>query len=323
MRLDQLIAAAAAAQEVESSTNHAMLLYGAAKTGKTAFVGTAASIPEVDRIFWFDLENGWETLAHMDLTPEQQAKINLYRIRDTRRNPVALETMLRALCGGKAVNLCEMHGKDNCAECKQAKRPFNPFELSKCTNRDLVVIDSGSQLGNSALSAAVLGKDSAYKPTFDDYGMVRFWLVDILSVIQQCQHTNFIMITHELIDEEEHNGRKSDRIFPLVGTRAFCREVSKYFGTVAYFHLKLGKHAVGSSSTYRTDTACGSRLDIKLEDCKEPSMRDLLIAGNILRPLAHKEEASFTAASTQPAAPAKPSSVAAMLASKQAAKTAS
>lgn len=285
MRLNKLITAVAnAAAEVKRSTNHAVLLYGPAKTGKTRFVATAATLPEINTIYWFDLENGWETLAHMGLKDEELAKIELIRIPDTRRNPVAIETMLRSLCGGKPVEICEEHGKVNCAVCKQAKAPFIVFDLSKCTNKDLVVVDSGSQLGNSALSAAALGKDVNYKLTFDDYGQARFWLTDVLSVMQQCLHTNFVLITHELIDEEEHNGKKTDKIFPLVGTRSFCREVSKYFGTVVYTHLKMGQFAMGSGSSYRSDTATGSRLDIKLENAKAPTMRDILIAGNVIQP---------------------------------------
>ena len=284
MRLNKIKEIAAAVNQIGRANNHAILIYGPPKTGKTRFVATAALMDEIDTIYWFDMENGWETILHMDLPDSALAKIELIRIPDVRRNPVALETILRAICGGKPVEICEAHGKCGCAPCKTKGAPTVSFDLSKCTNRDLVVLDSGSQIGNSALSAAMIGKDITAKPTFDDYGMARFWLVDLFSVLQQCVTTNFVMITHELIDEEEFNGKTSDRIFPLVGTRAFCREVSKYFGTVAYRNIKLGQYAIGSSPTYNASASCGSRLGVKLEALKEPTMRDILVAGGVIAP---------------------------------------
>lgn len=280
MRLDLL---AKAAKELGEADNHSVLIYGPPKTGKTQFVATAAKIPEIERIFWFDLEKGYETLLHMGLEPHEMQKIYIISIPDTRRNPVAIETMLRSLAGGKAVNICEAHGKIDCVDCKKAGAEITSFDLNACTHKDIVVVDSGSQLGDSALAAACLGKDVSFKPGFDEYGLAGFWLSDILSVIQQCKTTNFVVITHELIDEEEINGKKTDKIFPLMGTRAFCRKVAKYFGTVCYFHLKLGKHVAGSSSTYRTDTMTGSRVGAQLEKSQALSMRDILISGGIIK----------------------------------------
>lgn len=104
------------------------------------------------------------------------------------------------------------------------------------------------------------------------------WLGDILSVIQQATFTNFVVITHEMIVEEDINGVKKDKIIP---TRAFCK-VAKYFGTVVYTELKLGKHAAGSSSTYKANHITGSRVNVKIENSKELSMRAILIEGGIL-----------------------------------------
>lgn len=262
--------------------NHSILLYGQPKTGKTRLVATAATIPEVKRIFWFDLENGSETLLHMGLKEEEMKKITLYSIPDTREVPRAIETMLKALSSKTPVTICELHGKVDCVECKKAGAPSEEFFLPSLTHNDLVVIDSGSQLGDSALAMAMLGKPPEAKPDWDAYGLQTKWLGDICSIIQAAYYTNFIVITHAIPIEEEMNGIKRDRYFPLFGTKAFSQKVSKYFGTVIFTEVKMGKHVAGSSTTYRPDAITGSRVNVKIEACKELSMRAILIEGGIL-----------------------------------------
>ena len=87
-----------------------------------------------------------------------------------------------------------------------------------------------------------------------------------------------------MIVEEEINGIKKDKIYPLMGTKAFCSKVAKYFGTVAYVEIKMGKHAAGSSATYKPNHITGSRVNVKMENAKEPDMRSILIEGGILLP---------------------------------------
>lgn len=262
--------------------NHSILLYGPPKTGKTRLVGTAAKIKELDRIYWIDLENGSETLLHMGLTEEEMGKIELIRIPDTRETPRGCETVLKMFSSKEDIRICSLHGKVNCVECKTKTEDESIFNLRKCTHKDLIVIDSGSQLGDSSLAMACLGKSGDFKPGWDEYGLSNKWLGDILSVIQQATFTNFVVITHEMIVEEDINGVKKDKIIPLMGTRAFCSKVAKYFGTVVYTELKLGKHAAGSSSTYKANHITGSRVNVKIENSKELSMRAILIEGGIL-----------------------------------------
>lgn len=261
--------------------NHSILVYSQPKTGKTEFVGTAAKIPEIKNIFWFDLENGSETLLnnHLALTEEQMEKITLIKIADSRDNPIAIETILKALTSKTGVRICEAHGRVDCADCTKSNSPFIFFNYRDCTHNDLIVIDSGSQLGDSALAAACLGKPQMFKPTFDEYGMVNKWLGDVMSVIQQCVHTNFVVITHEIALEDDEG---KDKIFPLMGSKAFSMKCAKYFGTVAYLYKKMGKHAGGSSSTFRADLMVGSRIGATLEK-GELDMKEILIKGGVLR----------------------------------------
>lgn len=270
-------------------TNHAILIYGPPKAGKTRLAGTAAKIPEVEKIWFFSLENGHEVLLNMGLTDEELMKIVIFKIQDTRDNPIGIETLLRALTSRTSVKICDLHGRVDCPECLKSRAEFTSFCLPECKHNHLVIVDSGSQWGDSALAAACLGKPGMYKPTFDEYGMVNKWLGDGCSVIQQCVNTNFVVLTHEVAMKDDED---KDKIFPLMGSKAFSMKCAKYFGTVVYAHKKLGKHVAGSGSTYRADLLTGSRLNVKLEDSKEPSMRDILIAGGVLQRMTQTTEAT-------------------------------
>lgn len=266
--------------------NHSILLYGPPKTGKTRLVGTAADIKAINRIFWIDLENGAETLINMNLSDEALSKITLYRIPDTRDTPRGIETVLKMFSSKEPIIICDTHGRVSCIECQDKttkKFTGETFCLKDCTHNDLVVIDSGSQLGDSALNMACAGKPLEFKPGWDEYGLQSKWLGDILSVMQAAYFTNFVMITHVIPIEEEHNGVKKDRLYPLVGTKAFCSKVGKYFGTVAYVEIKMGKHTASSSSTYRADAITGSRVNALLEKGSSPDMKSILIEGGILK----------------------------------------
>lgn len=281
MNLKDLKAAVAAIQ-----TNHSILIYGPPKTGKTRLVATAAKIPEIQRIFWFDIENGVETLLNMGLTDEELSKVIVFKIPDTRENPVAIETILRALSAKQPIVICDMHGVAGCPSCKSAGTPFS---LATCTHNDLVVFDSGSQLGDSALNGTMKGRDIGIKPTFDEYGLAGKWLGDVLSVVQQAHHTNFVIITHQIALEGDDG---KDAIYPLMGTKNFSLKVAKYFGTVVYVDKKLNKHVAGSSSTYRGNVLTGSRVNAIMENAKEPSMKQILIDGGIIKPAPLNAEVS-------------------------------
>lgn len=264
----------------ELANNHSVLMYGPPKTGKTRLAGTSIKIPEFTRIFWFDGENGSETLLNMGLTEAEMDKVVLFRIRDTKDNPIFIETMLRAMSAKKTSLICDKHGKIDCADCKSKGLTSTSFSLSELTHNDLIIIDSGSQLSDSALSASCLGKPDMYKPGWDEYGVQGKWLGDILSVMQQATHTNFLMITHEIALEDDDG---KDKFFPLMGTKAFSMKVAKYFGTVVYVQKKMNKHVAGSSSLYQHNLMTGSRVNAKIENDKEPDMRTIFIEGGILK----------------------------------------
>lgn len=245
---------------------HSFLIYGPPKTGKTELVATIANAPEFERVFWFDTENGIDTLIRMHndgkLTDEAMEKIVYIKIPDTREDPIACETMLKSFSTKQAVTICEEHGRVACASCKSAGKPSINFDYRKLTRRDAVVVDSLSQVGQSSMNMACYGKPSEYKLGYDEYGASGKWLHDILTVFQAAAYCHIFCITHVQIMEDEN---KSDIYYPLCGTKNFSANTAKYFGTVIFVTKKLKKHRAESSTLSSMNTLAGSRIGIVLE----------------------------------------------------------
>ena len=79
----------------KQSSSHSILIYGDSGCGKTRLAATAALIPAIERIVYLDLENGHDTILSMGLPDSALAKIQLFRICDTRKDPHAMSTMLK------------------------------------------------------------------------------------------------------------------------------------------------------------------------------------------------------------------------------------
>jgi len=275
MKLSQISEAIA-----DISANHAILIYGPPKMGKTRLVGTAAQIPEIENVYWFDLENGSETLLNMGLSKEEMDKVTIFKIRDTKNNPIGVETVLKAFSSRTDIHICDAHGRVACAACLKEKKSTTSWNLTKCTHNDIVVVDSGTQLGESALAAACMGQDVLFKPGWDEYGIQGTYLSDILSTVQQATFTNFVFICHTLVTEDDDG---KDKFFPLMGTKPYSMRVAGKFGTVIFLDKKMNSHVAGSSSTYRGNVVTGSRLNVAIEKSKNPTMKDILITGGIIR----------------------------------------
>lgn len=257
-----------------------LLIYGPPKVGKSYLAGTIAKVPYIRNVHYFDIENGAETLETMvregKITMEQAEKIIIYKIADTKQMPLAMETIMKILTVREDHIICETHGKISCVACADkkedgktvAKLNGQVFNIKNCTDQDVVVIDSGSQLGISVLNYYLRGKGQDFKPGWDEYGPQGLVLTDAMLIVQNAR-TNFIVCTHEISVETEENDTKIDRFYPLIGTKNFSLMCAKYFSHVAYLNKKMNKHTGGTGSTYRKDVITGSRAGWRLEDSKE------------------------------------------------------
>lgn len=248
--------------DVAASATQRVLLFGPPKAGKTQLAG---EMSKTHKLIWFDLENGFSTL--LKLPPEQKSRIELVRLPDTRSYPVAISTMMKVLKGGEH-KICDAHGAIACPRCNQAGAPFVTVNLSTLEPDTIVVIDSLTQLTNSAIASIIKNQPDDYKLEYDDWGNLGKLMDICLSHIQQAKY-NVICISHET-EAELEDGKK--KIVPVAGTRNFSRNTAKYFDHVVYCEVKNKKHVAASATDYSNSILTGSRLDVKLESSPEASL---------------------------------------------------
>lgn len=249
----------------KTSKTHRVLVYGEPKSGKTELVGKLA---EHYKLLFFDLENGYETL--LKFPPAWQENIELISIPDTKVYPIAIETMLKVI-SGNPVEICEEHGKVNCPLCKSGNKPSSRVALSELTDDWIVVIDSLTQLSNSAINNITKTKEDTYKPEWSDYRAQGQLLDKLLSQLQQARF-NVVCITH-IVETELEDGKK--KLVPVCGTTQFSRNTAKYFDHVVYCEIKNKKHNFASSTTYANNILTGSRTDVVLEGKESPTLFDI------------------------------------------------
>lgn len=255
--------------------SHRVLLFGPPKSGKTQLAGSLAS---AFNLIWFDLENGVDTLKKLPLS--QQERVDVISIPDTRGFPIAIETMLKVIKGGP-VEICEKHGKVSCALCKKDGLVFSSLNLSTLPLDTIVVVDSITQLTNSAIAHITKSQPEDYKLEFNDWANLGKLMDTFLSYVQQAPF-HIVCISHETEVEMEDGKQK---LVPTAGTRNFSRNTAKYFDEVVYCEVKNKKHIAASSTTYANNILTGSRTGTVLESNPgEASLVSIFKDGTVLTP---------------------------------------
>lgn len=255
-----------------------VLVYGPPKSGKTALVGGLAK--EGFILHWFDTEQGIKTLMQESIVPKEFRKnVKLYNIPDHRAYPIAIDA-LRGLYKGGPKRYCYSHGVHSCPICTKdtAAKWSDTIELSKFTDKDILVIDSWTQVSNSAANKVTLKswqKDDEYKMTFDDFRMQGMYLDEVLSKLQ-VSNINTCVISHD-VDVEKSETK--EKIVPVGGSRNFSKTMAKYFDECIYIRVLNSKHSAYSSSTWDNVHLTGGRSGVKLEDGKDVSLKDVFLAG--------------------------------------------
>ena len=245
-----------------ASKSHRVLLFGPPKSGKTQLAG---ELSKEFNLLWFDLENGVDTL--LKLPENQKERIEVVTLPDTRSYPIAIETMLKVIKGSK-LDICETHGKVGCALCRKDSRDFTTVELSSLPLDTIVVVDSLTQLTNSAISHITKNQPEDYKLNYDDWGNLGKLMDTFLSHVQQSGF-HIVCISHETETEMEDGKMK---LVPTAGTKAFSRNTAKYFDEVIYCEVKNKKHIAASSTVYNGNILTGSRSGATLETQLEASL---------------------------------------------------
>ena len=258
--------------DYSTSARTKVLLYGSPKTGKTALAGKLAA--DGFHLHWFDLESGISTLLNPAILPvEARKNVTVYNLPDHSSYPIAIET-LRDVFRGGVRKICNTHGKVNCATCTKEGKPIS--EIGKLGDKDIIVIDSLSQLARSAMNRATLKErlkapDGEYKPTYADYYQQGNMIEAILSIIQVAS-INIVVISHEL-ESESLEGR--EKITAVAGTRNASLTVGKYFDNMIYCTVVNKKHRAFGSSTYSPTVITGSRRECNIDTMDVPSLSAL------------------------------------------------
>jgi len=267
-----------------------VLAFGDSKSGKTTL---ASLLARKFRLKWLDLENGFKPL--LKLPQEQQANVELYPIPDTTSYPIAIETLMKVVTGVKC-DICSRHGKVDCGLCKAAfakkeieAEYFSTLNLREMTKEDVLVVDSLTQLGISAMNRIIHGKPEEYKPDWDDYRRQGTMLDRVLSSVQQSWY-HVVFISHTTQAKLEDGKTK---LVPVCGTDNFSRNVAKYFDHVVYCEVGTGKHNFGSSTVFRPQVLTGSRTDVALEKIE----KDVTLLPIFENPTAKPNTAAVTLAS--------------------------
>lgn len=239
------------------------LVYGPPKVGKTQLV---SELSEQFNLLWFDLENGHATL--FKLPQEQQERIELVCLPDSRSYPIAIETGLKAIRGNRGW-IDDETGKWIADEkLLKADKQYTEVHLNALGRDWVVVFDSLTQLTNSAIANITKNQPDDYKLQFDDWGNLGKLMDVFLSHVQTAKF-NVVCISHETEAELEDGKVK---IVPTAGSRSFSRNSAKYFGHVIYCQVANKKHTFVSSTTGTLNIVTGSRTDVATEKMDKPSL---------------------------------------------------
>jgi hypothetical protein len=166
------------------------------------------------------------------------------------------------------------HGKVNCPLCaKSTSAKWSEIDIFSLGSSDILVIDSLSQLANSAMNKGILKElqkpgGEEYKKTFADYAMQGSLMEQVLSFIQVLD-VNLCIISHEM-ESESLEGR--EKIVPVAGTRNFSLTSAKYFDTVVYCAITNKQHRAYASTTYSPTVITGSRLPLTVDESKNDAL---------------------------------------------------
>lgn len=240
-----------------------VLITGFSGTGKTTL---AATLAEHFNIYWIDCENSIETLVK--LPREQKERITIIKIPDSASLPISATTVQHLFRYLKA-NICEDHGMVECVKCKKDNAPFQLLDLNALDpTKDILVLDSLTQVGYSMFSKVTSSANIDYKPQLDDWGALRKFTEYLASNIQALPCN---LVATSLVSEVQLDDGKT-KLVPAFGSKDMSANIAAKFSSVVYCDIKNKKHIAFSSSTASNIVLSKSRTDFRIEDMQEPNL---------------------------------------------------
>jgi len=258
----------AKASTLSPAETQRVLVYGPPKSGKTEL---CLRLAEHFNLIYMGAEQGHAGVFKLPM--EWRERIEVINIPDSRSFPMASETWLKVVKGGKH-SICDTHGKVSCFECMKTGGTSTEIQLDASLGKDTIVVwDSLTQFTNSCIAHITKAMPDLYKLQLDDWGQLSVLIDLFLSNIQAAKY-HTICISHEM-QVEMVDGK--DRIVPVSGSSNSSRNTAKYFDHVIYCSVANGKHNFGSSTTYQNGIVTGSRTDVRMESMAVPSLLDIMM----------------------------------------------
>ena len=246
-----------------------VLVVGLTGSGKSTL---ALELTKYYKLHWIDIENGYETI--LKLPKEQRDNINLIHIPDSASFPIAANSLMSLFKSYKG-DICDKHGKFACALCKKEGLSFSSIDMNTMDNtKEIVVLDTATQLSSSILAYNTKDKPVDYKPERDDWGSLRKHTEFFASQFQGCPG-NLIVICHATEAELEDGKRK---LVPQFGSAGMSANFGSKFSHIIYCEVVNRKHKYYSASTHSNNVLTRSRTDFRIEDMSEPSLRPIFDA---------------------------------------------
>lgn len=251
-----------------------VLITGLTGSGKTTLAATLAA---KYRLIWIDTENSLESLAK--IPSEYKENVTVIKLPDSGAFPIAAQT-IQALFKNLKASICWEHGVINCSICTKSGASFQDVDLTNLDNKkDIVVLDSLTQVGASFLAHIMKARDVMETPERGDWGGLRRNTEYLGSSIQRLP---FNFVATALCTEVELED-KTTKLVPTFGSKDMGANIGAKFGAIVFCKVENRKHKAFSSSTASNMFLSKSRTDYKIENLPEPSlvpMFDEYLSGN-------------------------------------------
>lgn len=270
--------------------NNSLLIYGGPKTGKTRLASTIAQVPSIQRVIWFDIERGSDTLfsGEAPISSQDMGKIEPVFFQDTSDSPRVAETMLKVLTSRSPIYVDQETGKVGKKTDQTIEIAYRALDATTA-----VVFDTISQMADSVFALQKILYD--YKDNRKYWGEFHGDMNVIFGSIQSSSAVN-IMLAQEMILEgstqAEERGRvlsntatakkssavmvQDDRIIPVCGSQPYSLKAAKYPSTVVRLYTEMKKWKGVSSPITIANVMAGSRQGVDVSKIANPTIADIL-----------------------------------------------